>query len=311
MPITMEPMTQWAQPGLAVWVGRADECATVAQLLARARAGEGGALVIRGEPGVGKTALVNFALARCEDITVLRVTGVEAESDLAFAGLHGLVRPVLDFIEELPESHARALEGALGLAASTEPDRFLVSAAVLGLISAASERQPLVCVIDDAQWLDKPSADALIFTARRLQVERAAMLFAAREGEPWRFDLNGLDVLALNGLPDEAAGQLLRACAPSAVTSVRMRLLSEANGNPLALQELAAALSEEQLAGRAALPEAMALTPRLAAVFRNHVRALRADTQLALLVAALDGTGSLDAVLGVLGGARDTSRRTR
>jgi DNA-binding CsgD family transcriptional regulator len=281
-------------------LGRALERAAIDRLLAQARRGEGAALVVRGEAGIGKTALLDLALAEAVGTTVLQVTGVEAESDLAFAGLFGLLRPVLDAVSELPARQAAALEGALGLAPSVEADRFLVSAAVLGLIAAASDRQPLICVVDDAHWLDEPSADALVFAARRLRAEPVAMLFAAREGEPRRFKADGVPELIVTGLPHEVAVRLMDEHAPQAAPAVRARLVAEAEGNPLALLELPGALSEDQLAGRSPLPDAVPLTPRLATVFRERVERLSASAQDALLVASAEGTGELATVLRAL-----------
>ncbi len=281
-------------------LGRNHERETIERLVRRACDGEGSALVIRGQAGIGKTALVDLALAATATVTVLKVTGVEAESDLAFAGLFGLVRPILDCVSELPPTHAAALEGALGLAPSAEPDRLLVSGALLGLLAAASEREPIVCVVDDAHWLDKPSADALVFAGRRLRAERIAMLFTARDDEPRRFAADGVSEMVLEGLDGDAAAHLLSEHAPLASTAVKARLLAEAEGNPLALVELPAALSEDQLTGRAALPGAMPLTPRLGAVFRTQIEHLPQQAQEALLVISIDGTGDLGTVLAAL-----------
>ena len=170
-----------------IWSAARAECAVIDHALLRAASGESSTLVVRGEPGIGKTALLSYAAQRAADGLVLRTAGLEAESDLAFAGLHGLLRPVMDKLGELPDAQAAALAGALGLAHSPGSDRFLVSAATLSLIAAAAEERPLVCVIDDAQWLDSASADALLFAARRLRAEPVAMLFGAREGEARRF----------------------------------------------------------------------------------------------------------------------------
>ena len=283
-------------------LGRAHQRATLERLLENARAGQGSALVVRGQAGIGKTTLVDLALGADETMTVLTVTGTEAESDLAFAGLFGLVRPILDCLGELPATHASALEGALGLAPSAEPDRLLVSGALFGLLAAASERKPVACVVDDAHWLDRPSADALVFAARRLRGEPIAMLFAARDGERFRFDAEGVPEMLLEGLDREAAARLLAKHAPSATAAVRARLLAEGEGNPLALVELPSALSDDQLAGREALPEAVPLSPRLAALFRTRIERLPEDARTALLVVAIDGTGDLRTVSAALGG---------
>ena len=194
-------------------LGRDRECAVIDAVLAEARAGTGGALVVRGEPGIGKSALLGYAGQHAAPMLVLSAVGVQAESDLAFAGLHELMRPVLGYLGELPATQSQALAGALGLAPSTHPDRLLVSAAVLGLLARAAEDTPTLCVVDDAQWVDRPSADALVFTARRLRAERLAILFAAREGEATRFEAAGLPDLILAGLDQESAASILAAGA--------------------------------------------------------------------------------------------------
>ena len=198
---------------------------------------------------------------------------------------------------ELPAIQSQALAGALGLAPSLHADRLLISAAVLGLLAAAAEDRPTLCVVDDAQWLDRPSAEALVFTARRLRAEHLAILFGAREGETTRFETAGVSELALTGLADQPAAAVLAARARQAPPVVRDRLLAEAAGNPLALMELAGGLSDEQLHGLVPLPEAMPLAPRLEAVFRQRIGQLPRAAQTALLVAAADNAGDALAVL--------------
>jgi len=286
-----------AGPGPAQLPGREQECAVVDRLLAGARAGAGGALVVRGEPGIGKSALLGYARAHAPPMTVLSACGVQAESDLAFAGLHELLRPVLVHLGELPDTQSQALAGALGLAPSPQPDRLLICAAVLSLLAAAAETQPLLCLVDDAQWVDRPSADALVFTARRLRVEQLAILFGVRDSEPGRFESAGLPELLLTGLCQDAAVKVLAAMGRAAAPSVCERLLAEADGNPLALLELPGSLSEEQLDGHVPLPDAMPLTPRLEGVFRQQVARLPRHAQTALLIAAADNTGDAPAVL--------------
>jgi DNA-binding CsgD family transcriptional regulator len=289
-----------AGPGLqqaSRLLGREPECAAIDTLLEDARAGSGGALVVRGEPGIGKSALLDYAAQRAAPMLVLSAAGVEAESDLAFAGLHELLRPVLGCLAELPEIQSQALAGALGLAPSTHADRLLISVSVLGVLAVVAEDRPVLCVVDDAQWLDRPSADALVFAARRLRAENLAILFAAREGEAARFEAAGLPELMLIGLGHELAAAVLGARARTAVPSVRDRLLAEAAGNPLALMELAGGLSDQQLHGLVPLPEAMPLTPRLEGVFRQRIGQLPPAAQTALLIAAADNTGDAPAVL--------------
>ncbi|MGB0095359.1 MAG: hypothetical protein WBP81_22830, partial [Solirubrobacteraceae bacterium] len=194
------------------------------------------------------------AAARAGVMTTLPVVGVEAESDLDFAGLHSLMRPIVELLSRLPEPQRVGLAAALGLAPAEGSDRFLVSAGVLSLFAAAADERPLLCVVDDAQWLDVPSADSLAFAARRLGAEGIVILFAAREDERRHFDAPRLEELVLGGLDQASALLLLDRGHGEAAASVRERLLAEAAGNPLALLELPAGLSAAQLAGRAMLP---------------------------------------------------------
>src|SRR6516165_7431258 len=209
--------------GVSCLVGRERECAAVDGLLRDARAAMGGSLVVRGEAGIGKSTLLGYAKQRAAPMRVLSAGGVQAESDLAFAGLHELLRPVLGHLGELPGIQSQALAGALGLAASVQPDRLLISAAVLGLLAAAAEERPTLCVVDDAQWVDRPSAEALVFAARHLRSEHLTILFAAREGEASRFEAAGLAELTLAGLADQPAAVVLAGRARRAVPGVRDR----------------------------------------------------------------------------------------
>ncbi len=292
--------------GAVELLGREGECAVIDRVLENATSGVGGAVVVRGEAGIGKSALLEYAARRAAPgMEILRAGGVEDESDLAFAGLHELLRPVLAYLGELPETQSRALAGALGLAPSSNPDRLLISAAVLGLLAAAAEIRPVLCVVDDAQWVDRPSAEALVFTARRLQAEHLAILFAAREGETRQFEAARVPELELAGLSRASAAAVLAAGrARSPAPAVRDRLLAEADGNPLALLELPEGLSAAQLEGRAPLPEAIPLSPRLEGVFRQRVGRLPDAAQTALLIAAADTTGSAPAVLRAAAGLR-------
>ena len=278
-------------------IGRERECGQIERLIRDVRNGEGGCLVLSGEPGIGKTALLEHAAQVAgAATTVLRAEGVEAESNLAFAALYTLLRPILGQLDQLAGPQRQALAGALGLAPSPRPDRLFVSAAVLGLLAAAAEDHPVLCLVDDAQWIDGPSAGALVFTARRLRAERVAIVFAAREGELRQFQ--DLPEMPLGRLPGPAAGQLLDHAAPGLAPAVRHRLLADASGNPLALLELPGDLTTAQLGGRAPLPEAIPLTPRLRRIFRDRIEVLPAPTRLALLLAAADDTGDVTAVLG-------------
>ena len=278
--------------------GREAELAAVEGLITRAGSSRSGTLVVRGEPGVGKSALLEYAIAHATGIRVLRAGGIEAESELAFAALHQLLRPVLDQIGRLPEPQAVALAGALGLSHTSVEDRFLIGVAVLSVLAEAAEQQPLVCVIDDAQWLDRPSAAALAFAARRLDAEGVVMLFAARDGEVRRFEGDGLGELALGRLDAQAAASLLAERVLTALSpDVRDRLVESAGGNPLALIELSGLLSAEQLAGRAALPDPLPQGAQIERVYLGRAHRLPAEAQQLLLLVAADDTGSLATVL--------------
>ena len=269
------------------------------RLLGDAARGQSGSLVVRGEAGMGKTALLDYAAAagRAAKMMVLGVTGVEWESDLAFAGLHGLLWPIVDELDGVPEPQREPLAAALGLAPGEGRDRFLVSAGALSLLAAAAESRPILCLVDDAQWLDVPSAHSLTFVARRLVAERVAILFGAREGERRRFDAPGLDDLVVGGLDRASAHLLLDRSAAGAAPSVRARLIDEAAGNPLALLEFPVALSDQQLAGHAPLPVALPLTSRLRASFSQRIDRLPATTREALLIAAAEEAGELAVTL--------------
>ena len=280
-------------------VGRERECTEIDRVLGGARQGVSGALVFRGEAGMGKSALLAYAAAagRAAGMTVLGATGVEWESDLAFAGLHGLLWPIVDELGSVPEPQREALAAALGLAPGEGRDRFLVSAGALSLLAAAAESRPILCVVDDAQWLDVSSAHSLTFVARRLLAEQVTIVFGAREGERRRFDAPGLPELAVAGLDRSSASLLLDHSAPGAAPSVRERLLDEAAGNPLALLELPLALSGQQLAGEAPLPGALPMTARLRASFFQRIERLPAATREALLIAAAEEASELAVTL--------------
>jgi DNA-binding CsgD family transcriptional regulator len=280
--------------------GREPERELLETLLARALAGESGTLVIRGDAGVGKSALLRFAAACATGMKVLEVRGAEAEADLAFAGLHGLLRPILDKLEFVPPPQATALAGALGLLHSHTPDRFLISAAALSLLGAAAEETPLLCLIDDAQWLDEPSAEAMVFAARRLGADAVAVLFSASEWEGRRFHAVDLPELTLAGVDGVAAARILDAGVPDLDEGVRARILDEASGNPLALRELPRGLSEDERSGRGSLPDQLPLTPRLRDLFERRIRVLPPAGRQALLVAGLDGTSDTSVVLRAL-----------
>src|SRR5947209_5961105 len=240
-------------PGARMLRGRRDQCAVLDVLLDGPRHGQSGVLVLRGEAGVGKTALLEYAIESAADLTVLRAAGCEGEMELAFAALHQLCAPLLDRLVGLPGPQRDALATTFGLGAGPVPDRFFVGLAVLGLLSDAAEVRPLLCVIDDAQWLDRASAQALAFVARRLLAESALMLFCVRE--PIR-ELAALPELMVEGLRESDARQLLTSVVPGRLDQrIVDQLVAEADGNPLALLELPRGLSPAELAGGFGLPE--------------------------------------------------------
>jgi tetratricopeptide (TPR) repeat protein len=277
-----------------VLLGRESECATIDGLLDAARASRSGVLVLRGDAGIGKTALLERALARAGGMRVLSGAGVEAESELPFAGLHQLLWPILDLADELPDVQAGALRSAFGLSADRVEDRFLVSVAVLSLLTAAADAQPLLCVIDDAHWLDGASADALVFVARRLQADPIAMLIGAREGDARRFEAPGLPELPLAGLRGAQAAALLDGALPAVV---RDELVGVTGGNPLALLELPGALTDDELAGRAPLRLDLPLNERIEQAFMARVAPLADDARRMLLLAAADDSGEVGTLL--------------
>jgi DNA-binding CsgD family transcriptional regulator len=278
--------------------GRDLERSRIGELLAGARASESAVLVISGEPGVGKSALLDDAREQAGGLVVLSGAGVESETQLPFAALHQLVRPVLSHLEALPDPQASALRGALGLGAGGSDDRFLVSLAILSLLAEAAERQPILCLIDDAQWLDDATADALLFVARRLEAEGIVMLFAAREGELRRFEAPGLPELRLGGLDPATAGALIDGHARAVLSSeVRERLVADTGGNPLALLELSSSLSEAQLSGAEAMLTPIPVGAQVERAFLARVHRLPEETQTLLLVAAADDSRELATVL--------------
>lgn len=292
--------------------GRDAERSLVATLIAEARAGSSGVLVVRGPAGVGKTALLEEAVGDTSGMRLLRVQGVESESTLAFAALHALLLPVLPLAGRLPGPQSAALRQALGEENGTGVDRFLVYAATLSILAEAAEAGPLLCLIDDAQWLDEPSAEALLFTARRLHRERIALLFAARDDSG--FVAPGVPELGLRGLPPDAARDLIIDQTRLEVSAeVTARLLQSTGGNALALTELSAALTPAQLSGRDPLPSTLPLTEGVERGFLDRVRRLPDAVQTWLLVAAAEGSGNVAtihaaaALLGVDSSALDAA----
>jgi hypothetical protein len=268
---------------------RQAERALLDGLLDGARAGRSGVLVVRGEAGVGKTALFEHAVESASDLTVLRAVGVESEQELAFAALHQLCGPLLGRLDRLPEPQRDALATTFGFGAGAAPDRFFVGLAVLSLLSEVSEEHPLVCVVDDAQWLDRASAQVFAFVARRLLAESVVMLFAARERSEL---LSGLPELVVEGLDNADARALLASVIPGRLDEgVADELLAETRGNPLALLELPRGLTAAQLAGGFGLPGALSLSGRIEESFLMRLEALPAETQRLLLAAAAEPLG--------------------
>ena len=277
-------------------VGRDAERAGIAALLKAARDSSGGALVIRGVAGSGKSALLADAAAAGADMTVFRTQGVETESPLAFAALQRLLWPLRKDVGGLPAPQRAALQAAFG-EVEGEGDRFLAFLGTLSLLADAAEERPVLAIIDDAHWLDEASANALLFVARRLQAERVALLFAARDGDTSGFDAGELPCLTLGGLSGEAADQLLRRHVPGDVdAAVRDQLVAATGGNPLTLGELTEVLSGDQLSGRAPLPDQLPLTGGVERAFGDRYRRLPEAAQRFLLVAAADDTARLPVV---------------
>jgi DNA-binding CsgD family transcriptional regulator len=275
-----------------VLVDRAVEAEAIGRLLAAAREGLSGVLVLRGESGIGKTALLDYAVENAGDMQVAQVTGVESEMDLGFAGLHQLLIPFLDGLERLPVPQREALGSAFGMTAGPPADRFLVGLAALTLITDLAVDRPVLAVIDDAQWLDRVSVEVLGFVARRLFADRVGMLFAVREGEQRTVVLEGLSELTIGALPEDAAGELLAGTVGQPVDQrTGARIVAEAAGNPLALVEFAHELTDAELAGAALVGGPLRFGGRLQELYRSRVRALPEQAQMLLLVVAADQLG--------------------
>jgi DNA-binding CsgD family transcriptional regulator len=291
-------------------LGRRREREALDRLLEAARSGDGGVLVVRGEPGVGKTALLEWAVREGWQFRIVRTVGVEGEMELPYAALQQLCSPMLDLSERLPDPQREALTVAFGLSAGEAPSPFLVGLAVLGLLSEAAEEQPLLCVVDDAQWLDRASASALAFVARRLLAEAIALIFAAREpGDV----LAGFPELHVLPLGHRDARTLLESALPAGLDEhVLDRIVAETRGNPLALLELPRGLSPTQLAGGFGLPVTVPLSASIEESFTRRLAGLPGDARRLLLVAAADPVGDTALVwraaqqLGIAASAAET-----
>jgi DNA-binding CsgD family transcriptional regulator len=282
---------QLADAGL---VGRSAETSVLAAFLDRAL-GTGAVLLVTGEPGVGKTVLLETAArdAAAAGATVVQAAGVEFEAEVGFAGLNQLLLPLLGDLETLPEPHREALVVALGLGAGPSPHRLLVSAAVLCLLTRAAESRPVLVVVDDVPWLDRPSTRVLGFVARRLDRSRIGVLAAARTGSDCLLLQAGLPQLEVPPLDDDAATELLQTRFPVLGAQIRRRVLAASEGNPLALLELPAVMTEAQRTGSDPLPSALPLSSHLQRVFAQQLADLPERTRRLLLLAALEGTGDL------------------
>ena len=269
--------------------GRADECAVLDDLVSAIGRAESRSLVIRGEAGIGKTALLEYLIESASGLTVVRALGVESEMEIAYASLHQLCAPLLDRLPTLPAPQRKAMEIVFGLSAGATPDRFLFALAALSLLSETANERPLLCVVDDAQWLDHSSALTLAFVARRLQADPVGIVFAAREpGE----ELAHLPELEVRGLVDGDARALLRSAVPLKLDErVRDRIVMETRGNPLALLELPRGLTATQLAGGFGLLDAKGLPGRIEESFVRRLGALDHDARRLLLLAAAEPLG--------------------
>ncbi len=282
--------------------GRRNECETLDRLVADAKAGQSQVLVLRGEPGVGKSALLEHVMGRAAGCRVLRAAGVESEMELAFAGLHQLCLPVIGHLDRLPGPQRDALAIAFGLRAGNAPDRFLVGLAVLSLLAEVAEEQPLVCVVDDCQWLDRVSAQTLAFVARRLLAERVVLVFAVRVSTlgPGDDQWVGLRELVVRELPDGDARALLDSVVPGRLDElVRDRIVAETRGNPLALLELTRGLTVAELAGGFGRPDARPLTTQIERSFLRRIGSLPGATQRLLLAAAAEPVGDVSLLMRV------------
>ena len=274
-------------------LGRSRECDTLDGLVASVRAGQSAVLVVRGEAGVGKSALLASLIERASGCRVVRAAGVESEMELPFAGLHQLCGPMLDRLDRLPAPQRDALATAFGLSAGDPPDRFLVGLAVLSLLSEVAEDGPLVCVVDDAHWQDRASAQILAFVARRLLAEAVGLVFAVREPIPTQ-DLAGLPELVVGGLDEADASALLHSAIPGRLDErVSDRIIAEARGNPLALLELPRGLTSAELAGGFGSPKVEPLANRIEQSFVRQLEPLPAETRRLLLAAAAEPLGDV------------------
>ncbi|MBB6549278.1 ATP-binding protein [Nonomuraea rubra] len=273
--------------------GRQTECEALDQLVATVQSGHSAVLVVRGEAGIGKTALLEHARAGAAGCRIARAAGIESEMELAFGGLHQLCAPFLDHLPHLPAPQREALGTAFRLSAGPPPDRFLVGLSVLSLLADVADKEPLVCLVDDAQWLDRVSAQTLAFVARRLLAERIGLVFAVREPS-LEDELAGLPELEVGRLSDGDARALLDSVVPGRLDArVRDRIVAETQGNPLALLELPQGLTPAELAGGFGRPDTGSLAGQIEQSFLRRVRSLPPETQRLLLIAAAEPVGDV------------------
>ncbi|MEU9288189.1 AAA family ATPase [Streptomyces sp. NPDC048275] len=275
-------------------LGRSKECAALDQLAASVRAGQSAALVLRGEAGIGKTALLDHLAESVVDCRVARAGSTETEMELPFAGLHQLCGPLLEDIDHLPGPQRDALGIALGLSSGASPNRFLLGQAVLSHLAVVAEERPLICLVDDAQWLDRASAQVLGFVARRLMAESVGFVFAVRASEDDEPAFEGLPELSVRGLNEHDARSLLDSVTLGWIDErIRSRILAEARGNPLALSELPRGSTVADLAGGFARPDAQPVASQIEQSFLSRVQSLPPATQRLLLIAAADPVGDV------------------
>jgi DNA-binding CsgD family transcriptional regulator len=271
--------------------GRSAECVRLDQLLLEARSGKSAVLVVRGEPGVGKTALLDYTAHRALGFRIIHVVGVESEMELPYAGLQVLCASLVDRLDRLPSPQRGALGTAFGLSQGPPPDRFLVGLATLSLLADAADEVPLVCIVDDAQWLDRSSAQAVAFVARRIEVEPIAFLFAETDADALR-ELAAFPQLPLEGLPYTEARDLLDSVITGPLDdSIRARIVAETHGNPLALLEIARRVSSDGLAGGFGVIPAFQLSNRIDVSFSEQVECLPDESRQLLLAAAAEPVG--------------------
>jgi DNA-binding CsgD family transcriptional regulator len=270
---------------------RVEERLRLDRALLEARSEKSVVLVLRGDPGIGKTALLDDLAQRALGFRIIRSVGVESEMELPYAGLHLLCVSLVDRLGHLPTPQRGALSTAFGLSEGPQPDRFLVGLATLNLLAAAAEEMPVLCIVDDAQWLDRSSAQVLAFVARRLHADSVAFVFAETETERLH-ELDGLPELTLEGLPDAGARELLDSEVTGPLDeSVCARIVAETGGNPLALHELLRRMSSDDLAGGFGLPPALQLSDRIELSFMERVERLPAESRQLLLVASAEPVG--------------------